>query len=220
MKNFFSCFLASLICVFSGLGVVLAGGVNKTEVLSDGTVLRYVSSDKIPELVQEYDKLAQEISENKLSNTQNIGIRTVSGVLGVLGYVFSSNIFTDPAWVLGGKIVSLVSGVIGFLYPDYHEYKTNQKLINNYKTEDAKQYIRMHEFSNIRGQLWAFCREREYDSDYLKQEYESGLVIILRPAYKQKKRNELHGIHSGVYSQRSVDKEIYEDLLKAIELGW
>ncbi|MGN1041139.1 MAG: hypothetical protein ACI4PJ_00165 [Acutalibacteraceae bacterium] len=218
MKKIFHSFLASLIFVFSGLNIVVAGGVNKTDVLSDGTVLRYVSSDKIPELAQEYKELAQEISESKLSSVQDISIRMFSGILGTLGYVVSSNVFADPSVILGTKAISLLFGVVGFLYPDYHEYKINQKLINSHETKDAKQYIRMHEFSNIRGQLTAFCRDKDYDDG--KQAYESGLVVVLRPSHKQKKRDGLRGLHSGVYSQKSMDEGGYRDLLKAIEQGW
>lgn len=218
MRKFFHSFLASLIFVFSGLSTVVAGGVNKTEVLSDGTVLSYVSRDDIPELVREYDGLAQEISETKLSSVQNISIRMVSGILGTLGYALSNNVFADPSVILGAKAISLLFGVAGFLYPDYYSYRANQKLINSHDTMDAKQYIRIHGFNNIRGQLWAFCRDKDYGDG--KQAYESGLVVVLRPAHKQKNRDGLHGLHSGVYSQKSMDEDGYENLLKAIKLGW
>ena len=220
MKISFHSFLASLIFVFSGLSTVVAGGVDKTEVLPDGTVLRYVSSDKIPELVREYDELAQKISESKLSSVQDISIRMFSGILCTLGYVLSGDVFADPSVILGSKAISLLFGVAGFLYPDYYSYRANQKLIDSHSDMDAKQYIRINEFSNIRGQLCAFCRDNNCDDG--KQAYESGLVVVLRPSHKQKKREGRRGLHSGVYSQKSMNEnaEDYENLLKAIELGW
>lgn len=216
MKKLILYFLTSLACISITLVNIFAGGIDKLEVLSDGTVLRYVPSDNIEEVLEKYENLTKEISERNFSNVEKNSIRAISGILGALGYIASSSFFVSPSVVFGGKIVSLVSGVIGFLYPDYHEYSANKELLKIHSVADEEQYINMYSYSNILGQFRRFYEDRQKNPE----NYNSGLVIILRPAKKQRLGSDLKGPHSGVESQKVFKSTIHDNLIKAIELGW
>ncbi|MBR2507792.1 MAG: hypothetical protein IKB70_13105 [Bacilli bacterium] len=203
MKKFFSCFLAGLICVFSGLSVVLAGGVNKTEVLSDGTTLEYISTDKIPEVLEKYGKLSNEIIDQRFSTGQNLGVRLLSGTVAAVGYTLSSVVFSDSCLVLGGKIVSLIAGAVGFFYPDYRDWKLGEQFGGRY-SNNGKSYAWGPQYEYHR--IGAICNSlmeinnglKNHNSSSYNTSVESGIVIVVRPKSKTK---DAKAFRSGIYYQ-------------------
>ena len=100
----------------------------------------------------------------------------------------------------------------GFLITD----DINKELLKIHSVADEEQYMNMYSYSNILGQLRRFYEDRGKNPD----NYNSGLVIVLRPAEKQRLGSDLKGPHSGVESQQVFKSTIHDNLIKAIELGW
>ena len=119
MKKVFSYFLASLICVFSGLST-FAGGKDGKEILADGTIVYFISTENMKDFREKYEKRHQELIESRWTTAQNLSVRGFAVGLASLAYHFASKI-NNPTLNILGKALSVVGGLVSFFYPDVRD---------------------------------------------------------------------------------------------------
>ncbi len=215
MKKIISMFLAGMFCIFGSLGNVFAGGVNKEETLSDGTKLIYISTDRIPEVIEQYRQQLLMLKAERYSTTKDLTIKGVSLAATACGWFLSSKLEQNyPNWCLAGKISSCILGFIGFLFPDYHEhnlimqYGCRNSIAARY-TEPEKDYLfYWGPEHNHRGLAYTvgdletlYNGKNEYK--YPPEGRDSGAVIVIRPKSKWYKEGDVNTRYflSGVYTQ-------------------
>jgi hypothetical protein len=83
MKKLFSLFLAVFLVFFGNSNIFFAGGEDKIVYLSDGSKMIYVSTERIPEILEEYKQKIIENRKREFSTKKNLSFTGVG--LGILG---------------------------------------------------------------------------------------------------------------------------------------
>lgn len=224
MKKFISMFLSAGILLFSNFNYVAAGGIDKEEILEDGTKLIYVSTENIPEVYAKYYQQLLRLKKERYSTAKDLTIKGASLATAGLGYYLSSHLPSrtgDNSFVyqLCGKIISCIIGAIGFFYPDYVDH--------NFAVEHGEYYEKKpfifkwgpkcnhHGAKNICNQLQYY--HPEYDPERFgpnsltDKQINSGAVIVIRPKSKWNKEgceDNSIWLHSGVYPQSQMEPDL------------
>lgn len=233
MKKILSILLSTVLAVFSNLWTAFAGGIDKTEILSDGTQLIYVSTENICKVCLEYWKKSEEIKNQRYSVTKDWVIKGVSLVVAACGCYLSAKAGTTQDddgsyWTLAGQIASCLLGFVGFMYPDYHEHKLIQQhgseLSLSGKWENQKRYIfkwgpeyTNQGVDNILTGLFKFLdkdtRDKLLGEDSTlyqeeQEEIDSGACIVIRPESLRDKEDSINSpcFHTGVYTQLEMNE--------------
>ena len=219
LKRLFSLILG--ICtLFTSIPNAFAGGINGEEILKDGTKIIFVSSDKIPEKLDYYEQKCQELLNKRYSTKQNLAIRSASIALAGTGFYISSTFdYMFPSLAICGKVMSVLIGLMGFFYPDYHDRKYAKEYLGTderpgysydfgYKMEkpigleDITRILR-----NAKNSPESICILGESDPNQNRKDMENGIAIVIRPGPS----NRYPG--SGVYIQNSVEFNSVHDNL-------
>lgn len=234
MKKILSILLSTVLAVFSNLWTAFAGGIDKTEILSDGTQLIYVSTENIRKVFLEYLKKSKEIKEQRYSVTKDWIIKGASITAAACGCYLSAQAGSEQSsdnnsyLVLSGQIDSCVLGFIGFMFPDYHEHKLIQQhgseLSLSGKWENQKRYIfkwgpeyTNQGVDNILTGLFKFLdkdtRDKLLSEDSTlcpeeQEEIDSGACIVIRPESLRNKEDAINSrcFHTGVYPQSDMNE--------------
>lgn len=181
MKRFLALFL-SLLLFLEINPIALAAGINKEEVLSDGTVLRYVSTESIEEA---HKSLLDRIEKNrsrKLSTGKNVGIKAVSAGLGAL-FCWAESKIKNKYLRYGLMAVTAIASLAVFFYPEYISYDVNQ--VENHKMQSelygdfegtSAHYLPKRE--GLNGLLDCLDQCINYNFDLYK---DTGIIIVERP---------------------------------------
>ena len=201
MKKFVSLILSFMLF----LGVcpkTLAAGINKVDVLSDGTVLTYISTERIQEFRQ---ALLMRISKNRdrnFSTSGNLAMKAASATAGALLCWAESYVEND--YLRGGLIAATaIISLITFFYPEYVRYDVDQVENHRMKTElnfTTSGSYDMYSFDKREGLngLLDCIDQCITDSDTYK---DTGIIVVERP-YGFDKRS---CYPSGVYKQNPYD---------------
>ncbi len=211
MKKLVSLFLTAIVLLLNGVQV-LAGGIDKEEILSDGTKLIYVSKEKIPEKLEEYRQECLKLVNKRYSTAQNLTIRGVAlGVSSLSFYVSSSLSDAYPAAALCGQVLSIIAGAIGFFYPDYRDWKLGEEFGSGYSL-DGKDYYNWGDRNNTYaiGSIFNTLCNMYCGEGTLKNPtgyVEDGVVIVIRPRskWKDEKKENTSTFRSGIYSQKDME---------------
>ena len=201
MKRFIALFL-SFIMFFSNCPKFLAVGINKEEVLSDGTVLRYVSTDRIKEA---YKSLLDRIEKNrsrKFSTGKNVGVKAASAAAGAL-MLWAESKIKNKYLRYGLMAVTAIASLAVFFYPEYVSYDVNQ--VENHKIQsrlyydfaDSADYYCHPKREGLNGLLDCLDQCINYKFDLYK---DTGIIIVERPDWV---RNT--DLKSGIYQQQPDD---------------
>ncbi len=200
MKRFISLFL-SLVLLLGISPRTLAAGINRVEVLSDGTVLRYVSTDRIEEARRMLVNRINENRERKFSTCGNICMKAASAAAGALLCLAASNI--KNKYARGGiMLATAIIALAVFFYPEYISYDVNQ--VENHKiqsrlyydfADSADHYYPKRE--GLNGLLDCLDQCINYNFDVYK---DTGIIIVERPDWVQN----IH-LSSGIYQQQPDD---------------
>ena len=181
MKRFIALFL-SFIMFFSNCPKFLAAGINKEEVLSDGTVLRYVSTERIEEA---HKSLLDRIEKNrsrKFSTGKNVGVKAASAAVGAL-MLWAESKIKNKCLRYGLMAVTAIASLAVFFYPEYISYDVNQ--VENHKiqsrlyydfADSADHYYPKRE--GLNGLLDCLDQCINYNFDLYK---DTGIIIVERP---------------------------------------
>ena len=227
LKRLFSLILG--ICtLFTSIPNAFAGGINGEEILKDGTKIIFVSSDKIPEKLDYYEQKCQELLNKRYSTKQNLAIRSASLALAGAGVYLSSKLDkSHPVLAKCGKVVSGLVGLMGFFYPDYHE----RKYADQYGGVDGRpgyEFFYENKYSGearcgakgIKDSIEYFYNRK--NDEYNESDYESGMVIVIRP---KSKWNIINSFPSAIFSQKQFESDSIENgfsktvLKRCIESG-
>lgn len=119
------------ICLFTGVcNSSLASGINKVEILSDGTRLTYVSSDRLDEARQLLVKKIQENRKREYNLKEDLMVKVASVIGGILLYYAETNIknkYLKKFCMMASTLASFVA----FMYPQYVNYDVNR--VENHK---------------------------------------------------------------------------------------
>jgi hypothetical protein len=214
--------------LFSGYNYALAGGIDKEETLPDGTKLIYVSTERIPEILNYYAQKKKELLDKRWSTNQSLAVKGVAVAAGAAGWWLFSKLGDSHATAeLCGKAVSVIAGLIAFFYPNYVDYILGREycgrderdeyqcLLTNYESQwgSDKGFGVATVFSDLNGFLLTQSGD-EFD----RTEVESGAVIILRPRSKQNSSSSIV-FRSGVLAQCRFGRDVLRRLHNAIERG-
>ncbi|MCL2312870.1 MAG: hypothetical protein FWC41_10380 [Firmicutes bacterium] len=229
MKKFLSVFLGSLLSFSSICSTAFAGGVDKEEILSDGTRLIYISTERIPEVLEHYMKKRKALLDARYSTNQSFSIKVIASALGAAGFYTSSKLEkTYPNVALCGKFISVFAALLAFFYPNYVDYKLGREycgwdtrkshqcyITGRYITGQVLQWgpaDYINEGFGVDG-ICRGLRSHYYESGSWNPEDsnwnpkikdiagDSGVVIILRPKSKWGISNT---VHSKVCSQKAM----------------
>lgn len=214
MKKFVSLVLSFML--FLGIcPKTLAAGINKVDVLSDGTVLTYVSTERIQEFRQ---ALLERINKNRARNFStggNLAMKAASATAGALLCWAESYIEND--YLRGGLIAATaIISLITFFYPEYVRYDVDQVENHRMKTElnfTTSGSYDMYSFDKREGLngLLDCIDQRITDSDTYK---DTGIIIVERPYGFDKRSHYM----SGIYKQDPYDIDYLHRLIEE-ELG-
>ena len=127
MKKIFSLVLSGMI-VFSSFLKANAAGIDKEETLSDGTKIIYVSSEKIPDKLKEFEQQAREIYEMRYSTNKNLAIKGIALSTATAGIYALNKFGSGSAISVVGQLALALAGLAGFFYPDYRDCQLGRKL--------------------------------------------------------------------------------------------
>lgn len=194
MKKFVSLILSFML--FLGIcPKTLAAGINKVDVLSDGTVLTYVSTERIQEMRQE---LLDRINKNRARNFStggNLAMKAASATAGALLCWAESYVEND--YLRGGLIAATaIVSLITFFYPEYVRYDVDQ--VENHRMKTKLKFTRsgsydMYSFDKRDGLngLLDCLDQCITDSDIYK---DTGIIVVERPDNFDKRSHYMSGI--------------------------
>jgi hypothetical protein len=241
MKKLVPLFLSVVTILFSGYNYASAGGVDKEETLSDGTKLIYVSTERIPEILNYYEQKKKELLDKRWSTYQSLAVKGVAVAAGAAGWWLFSKLGDSHATAeLCGKAVSAIAGLVAFFYPNYVDYilgreycewddrENYQCWLTNYGPQWGPDASRHEGYgvATICSELGKWYRERtDHDGFHVKyghddeiRELESGTVIILRPKSKWNKFSNT-AFNSGIFAQCEMEHGVLRGLHNSIARG-
>ena len=229
MKKFFSCFLASLMCVFSGAEYVFAWGVNRKIVFSDGTELLYVASDdkSIEAAIKYFDKKIEKAKKKSFTLKENLLYKTLTlGASALCAFLAlrnangdndsNDNSNSDFAYWL--EILGCVVSGIASFYPEYVNHKVNYEL--NGEPRSAFLFDdTITGLNNFKSWLEIFrraCERVRRTGEYLNWE-KNGLLVVYRPNYNVHSNDEWPRLTAQPRAQGIINDLIRIENLKIVE---
>ena len=200
-KKFFSLILSFVL--FLGISPKApATGINKVDVLSDGTVLTYVSTERIQEFRQGLVDRINKNRERKFSTGGNLAMKTASATAGALLCWTESHV--KNKYIRGGLMAATaIVSLTTFFYPEYVRYDIDQienhrmKTELHYTTSGSYDIYSYDKREGLNG-LLACVDQCIFDSDRYK---DTGIIVVERPDNFDKR-----GCYpSGVYKQNPYD---------------
>ncbi|BED91706.1 MAG: hypothetical protein CfP315_0218 [Candidatus Improbicoccus pseudotrichonymphae] len=211
-----------------------AGGVDKEETLSDGTKLIYISTERIPEVLDCYTQAERELLNRRYSTKQSFEAKSAAVTVGSAGlWIFSKIGDTCPDLALFGGAVTLVGSLILFFYPNYVDYKlgreycgwddraSHQCWLTGYGPQWGPSESRNEGFGIdgiCRGLHSHYYEHGTWNPKITDTTSDSGVVVVLRPKSKWNPSSNTT-FRSGVFGQCEFHKGLLLLLIDAIERG-
>lgn len=179
MKRFVSLIL-SLVIFLNICPRMLAAGIDKIDILSDGTVLTYVSTERVSEARKALVEKINKNSRRKISTGGNLAIKIATIIAGTL--LCWAQSYVENTQLRGGlRSATVVISLVTFFYPDYVKYSETNSAYSLNKQGGLKSLL------DCLDQCIA-------DFEVYKN---SGIVIVERPNNFNKKSN----YRSEIYKQ-------------------
>lgn len=186
MKKIFSVLISMVVCFFGSVNFVLASGENKVEILKDGTVLHYISTDMLSEAKNRYYGYEHDLIVYRARESRYSHIRTLAGALGILGYVGLSfatrgTSYQNSSLVLFGKILLASLAAAGVIFSDYLSWQNDKYFQVAYESvPQATAYLRSR--SNVIYSQLETASAILDDAQSASDHFKNGLVVVLRPS--------------------------------------
>lgn len=192
----------------------LAAGIDRVDVLSDGTVLTYVSTERIGEFRQALVERINRNRDRKFSTGGNLAIKATSAAAGSLLCWAESHVKNKHLRRGLQTATALVTSAM-FFYPEYIKYDVyqveNKRMtpVTCINTPDGRSYAIYyfddHAGLDTRG-LNGLLACLDYSITDLNAHFSNtGMIVVERPvkadAVKRGAARRTEGIHSGVYTQ-------------------
>ena len=213
--------------VFSSFLKANAAGKNMEETLSDGTKIIYVSSEKIPDKLKEFEEQAREIYEMRYSTNKNLAIKGIA-LSTAIARIYALNKFgSGSAISVVGQLALALAGLAGFFYPDYRDCQLGRK-IGFGGCDDREGYDfafdgtaygfgkKVYGIGNILDDLKS-CMMNPYGYNDTEGYCKYGIAIVLRPY--EKETGDTCESFSGVYNQDKWEKSVRAILIDRINEG-
>lgn len=187
MRKIFSVIMGIFVCFWGSIGSILALGEDKIEVLRDGTVLHYISTEKLNEAISKYHTCEYDIQHYRAQERGRVGTQMLAGALGLLGYLGLSFATRGTSWqdssiVLLGKIIIVSLASAGVVYPEYRYWREGRAFQDTYEeTPQAMAYFNSGSDSSVSAALTNAYADLETNRD-TSNRFGSGFVVVLRPA--------------------------------------
>lgn len=191
-----------------------AAGINKMDVLSDGTVLTYVSTEKIPEARQALVDRINNNRERNFSTGGNLAVKTVSAATG--GLLCWAESHVKNRRLRKGLIeATAIASLVMFFYPEYVRYDVDQ--VENHRMKTKLKFTRsgsydMYSFDKRDGLngLLDCLDQCITDSDIYK---DTGIIVVERPDNFDKRSHYMSGIckqdpYDIDYLHRLIEEEL------------
>ena len=183
MRKIFSVIMGVFICFWGSIGSILALGENKVEIFKDGTVLHYISTERLDEAISKYKTYEKDVHSYRERVNGHVGVRIFAGAAGFLGYLGLSLATRGTSWqdssiVLFGKIIIVSLAAAGVIYPDYRDWQENRAYQTAYgDIPEAIAYFNSHSNLSIYASLTGVKIVSGQDPD----RFNNGAVVVLRP---------------------------------------
>lgn len=212
MKKFMCVFISVLTFLGTLVPSAMAGGIDKEEVLSDGTKLIYVSTERIPEVGIKYSKEMQELLSKRYPTAKNLAIKGFAFSVGCLGEnLYNKLNETHPNMALCLRIIFPIIGAIGFFFPDCRDWELGKQYCGvdgrkgySYQWGPRDYKLEGYGLSSLCKQLYSYYK---YSTDPKMPDYndvQSGITIVLRPRSKWG-LSYSDTFVSGVYLQKDME---------------
>jgi hypothetical protein len=184
MKKLFSLFLAVFLIFFSNANNFFAGGEDKIVYLSDGSKMIYVSTERIPEILEEYKQKIIENRKREFSTKKNLSFKGVGlGILGLgigAGMHIKKKTGSDFLAFAGGLVGAAIGGV-AFFWPEWiaHDVETTEEWWSVDRRFGLKSTIEAIEHINR-----VIQSKGSIPLDYGNSTIEHGIIILERPKSK------------------------------------
>ena len=186
MRKIFSVIMGVFVCFWGSMGFISALGEDKVEVLKDGTVLHYISTEKLDEAIFKYKAYERDIRRCRVRGSRRVGIRVFAGTAGLLGYLglslaTSGTSSQDSSVVLLGKAIIISLAAAGVIYPDYRDWQGNRTFqIDHESVPEAIAYFNSRSNFSVSIALLNARIDLEANLD-TSDRFSNGFVVVLRP---------------------------------------
>jgi hypothetical protein len=123
--------MAVFLIFFGNSNIFFAGGEDKIVYLSDGSRMIYISTERIPEILEEYKQRIIENQKRKFSTKKNLSFKAIGlGILGLgvgAGAYLKNKTGSDFLAFAGGLVGTAIGGVT-FFWPEWvaHDVETTE----------------------------------------------------------------------------------------------
>lgn len=181
----------------------LAAGIDRVDVLSDGTVLTYVSTERIGEFRQGLVERINRNRERKFSTGENLAMKAASATAGALVCWAESHVKNKNLRRGLMTATALITSAV-FFYPEYIKYDVDQVENHRLKTElyytNSGSYDRFS-FDKKQGLNGLLACLDQSMMDLNERFRDTGMIVCERPYNVDKGSSYI----SGVYKQDPYD---------------